>query len=50
MALDGILSTTTIPVLERVIGFAQHRHEILAGNIATFDTPGYRTRDRAPAH
>ncbi len=40
-----ILNSTTIPVLEQVIDFAQARHNVLAGNIANLDTPGYRVRD-----
>jgi flagellar basal-body rod protein FlgB len=40
-----ILSATTIPVLEQVVSFAQARHNVLAGNIANLDTPGYRVRD-----
>ncbi|MFT5524492.1 MAG: flagellar basal-body rod protein FlgB [Pirellulaceae bacterium] len=40
-----IFDQSTVPVLEQVIGFAQARHEVLAGNIANFDTPGYEVRD-----
>jgi flagellar basal-body rod protein FlgB len=40
-----IFSSTTIPVLEQVVSFAQARHHVLAGNIANLDTPGYRVRD-----
>jgi len=40
-----MFDSSTIPMLQEVIGFAQARHEILAGNIANIDTPGYRTRD-----
>ncbi len=39
------LGSTTIPVLEKVISFAQTRHNVLAGNIANVDTPGYQVRD-----
>jgi flagellar basal-body rod protein FlgB len=42
---EGIFHSTTIPVLEQVVGFAQARHVVLAGNIANLDTPGYRVRD-----
>lgn len=42
---DKILNATTIPVLEQVITFSQARHNVLAGNIANLDTPGYKTRD-----
>lgn len=40
-----IFKSTTVPVLQEVIGFAQARHEVLAGNVANIDTPGYRVRD-----
>jgi flagellar basal-body rod protein FlgB len=40
-----LFNSTTIPVLEQVVNFAQMRHQVLAGNIANLDTPGYRTRD-----
>ncbi len=43
--LQQIFSGTTIPVLEQVLRFTEHRHHILAGNIANLDTPGYRVRD-----
>jgi flagellar basal-body rod protein FlgB len=46
--LDQLFSSTTIPVLEQVAGFAQDRHQVLAGNLANIDTPGYRTRDLPP--
>jgi len=43
--LSGLFQSTTIPVLEQVVNFAQQRHEILATNLANIDTPGYRVRD-----
>jgi len=43
--ISNLFSSTTIPVLEQVVNFAQMRHQVLAGNIANLDTPGYRTRD-----
>lgn len=43
--ISNLFNSTTIPVLEQVVNFAQMRHQILAGNIANLDTPGYRTRD-----
>lgn len=46
--MTGILNplgATTIPILEKVINFAQTRHNILAGNVANADTPGYQVRD-----
>lgn len=44
MSFD-IFSSTTIPVLQEVIGFAQARHKVLAGNVANQGVPGYKTRD-----
>jgi len=47
--LSSLFQSSTIPVLERVVNFTEARHGVLAGNIANFDTPGYRTRDLSPA-
>jgi len=41
----NIFESTSIPVLQEVIGFAQARHEVLVGNVANLDTPGYQVRD-----
>lgn len=41
----GIFNSTTIPALEQTLTFAERRHELLAGNVANFDTPDYRARD-----
>ncbi|HVX11049.1 MAG TPA: flagellar basal body rod protein FlgB [Pirellulales bacterium] len=43
--INNLFNSTTIPVLEQVVNFAQKRHQVLAGNIANLDTPGYHTRD-----
>lgn len=43
--LPQILNSTNIPALAQVIGFAQARHQVLAGNVANATTPGYRVRD-----
>ncbi len=43
--LSGLFQNTTIPVLEQVVNFSQARHNVLAGNIANVDTPGYKARD-----
>ncbi len=43
--LPQVLQSTTIPTLTEVVSFTQARHEVLAGNIANANTPGYRTRD-----
>lgn len=42
---NGIFKSSTIPILQQVISFAQDRHNVLAGNVANMDTPGYRVRD-----
>jgi len=42
---SGMFDSTTIPILQEVIQFAQTRHGLLAGNVANLDTPGYRVRD-----
>ncbi len=47
--IPDLFSSNGIPVLEQVINFSQARHNLLAGNIANLDTPGYRTRDIPPA-
>lgn len=39
------LKGTTVPILEKVVNFAQARHSVLAGNLANADTPGYKVRD-----
>jgi flagellar basal-body rod protein FlgB len=46
--LSSALQTSTIPVLEQVLNFAQSRHKVLASNLANIDTPGYRTKDMSP--
>lgn len=43
--LPELFQSTSIPVLEQVVDFAQARHNVLAGNIANVDTPGYKTRE-----
>jgi flagellar basal-body rod protein FlgB len=43
--VNGLFDSTTIPVLQEVVSFAQARHNVLAGNVANLDTPGYRVRD-----
>jgi flagellar basal-body rod protein FlgB len=48
MMLTNIFQGTTIPVLQEVVHFAQARHEVLAGNVANIDTPGYKTADISP--
>jgi flagellar basal-body rod protein FlgB len=48
MTYSALFESTTIPVLEQVANFTQSRHQVLAGNIANWDVPGYRTRDLSP--
>ena len=43
--LGSLFQSTTIPVLEQVLAFSQARHDVLAGNIANLNTPGYQVRD-----
>jgi flagellar basal-body rod protein FlgB len=43
--IANLFDSTTIPVLQEVVGFCQARHNVLAANIANMDTPGYKTRD-----
>jgi flagellar basal-body rod protein FlgB len=43
--ITGLFQSTTIPVLQEVVSFAQARQAVLAGNIANIDTPGYQARD-----
>lgn len=43
--IESILNSTSIPLLEKSAMFAERRHEVLAGNVANIDTPGYKTRD-----
>ncbi len=46
--LPSLFDNTTIPILQEVVSFAEARHNVLAGNIANVDTPGYRLRDLSP--
>jgi flagellar basal-body rod protein FlgB len=46
--LSNVMKASTIPILEQVVNFAQSRHNVLAGNLANIDTPGYQTRDMSP--
>ncbi len=46
--LPDLFQSTSVPLLEQVVNFSQARHNVLAGNIANIDTPGYRTRDISP--
>lgn len=43
--LQPLLSQSPIDLLKQVARFSERRQEVLAGNIANIDTPGYRMRD-----
>ncbi len=43
--LPTLFDSSTIPMLQEVVNFSEARHNVLAGNIANVDTPGYRVRD-----
>ncbi|MFH1301107.1 MAG: flagellar basal body protein [Planctomycetota bacterium] len=43
--LEQILNSKSLPLLEKMAAFAERRQDVLAGNIANIDTPGYKMRD-----
>ena len=43
--ITGLFDNSTIPYLKEAVNFAQARHNVLVGNVANLDTPGYKTRD-----
>lgn len=43
--IQGLFDNSTIPYLNEAVQFAQRRHNVLVGNVANLDTPGYKTRD-----
>lgn len=43
--LPPLLGSTNTSLLKQVARFTERRQEVLAGNIANVDTPGYRMRD-----
>ena len=43
--INGLFNNTTIPILSEATSFAQARHNVLAGNLANLDVPGYQVRD-----
>ena len=45
----SLFQSSVIPVVEQAVNFGQARHNVLAGNIANIDTPGYRARDLSVA-
>ena len=43
--IDKLFNNSTIPYLRETVNFSQLRHNVLVGNVANLDTPGYKTRD-----
>lgn len=43
--LQPLISQSPLTLLKQVAKFAERRQEVLAGNIANVDTPGYRMKD-----
>jgi flagellar basal-body rod protein FlgB len=43
--MRGLFNNSTIPILSESINFAQARHNLLVGNVANLDTPGYEAQD-----
>lgn len=41
----GLIPNATSELLERVLQFRNHRHDVIAGNLANSSTPGYRAFD-----
>ena len=48
MLSQALFGSSTVPVLQQVLNFSQARHNVLAGNLANIDTPGYQVRDLSP--
>ena len=45
MFLSSLVNRGSLPVLEQVMSFTEQRHEVLADNVANFDTVGHKMRD-----
>ncbi len=43
--MQPLLAQSPLSLLKQVAKFAERRQEVLAGNIANVDTPGYRMKD-----
>ncbi len=43
--MNGIFQSSNVVGLEQTLAFTERRHQLLAGNVANMDTPGYQTRD-----
>ena len=48
MFLSEITNRGNIPVLEKLLAFAEARQKMLADNLANIDTPGYRMKRLDP--
>ena len=42
---NQLFGGTNLPALQETLNFTEARHEVLAGNVANWNTPGYRVRD-----
>ncbi len=42
---EGVTFTRAFAALQKAIGIAQKRHELISGNISNVDTPDYRAKD-----
>jgi flagellar basal-body rod protein FlgB len=42
---NSIFDGTPIPLLQKLAQFGEQRQQVLAGNVANFDTPNYKRRD-----
>lgn len=42
---SGFLNSSNVVGLEQTLAFTERRHQLLAGNVANMDTPGYKARD-----
>lgn len=45
MFINDITNSGSAPALEMAMAFAAQRHQLIAGNIANFETPDYRPLD-----
>ena len=43
--IAGVTNSDSVPVLERMLQFSAQRHELIAHNIANFDTPHFQPQD-----
>ena len=48
MSSTSMIDTPLLRGLEHVLDQSAFRHQLIAGNLANVDTPGYRTRDIRP--